>query len=75
MARARKRAAELSGIHGLRAYDAVQLASALATREVDERCATFAAFDRDLTLAATSEGFEAFPDAAEATVGSTSSDA
>lgn len=54
-------AAELSGIHGLRAYDAVQLASALAAREVDERCAQFAAFDRDLTLAATAEGFEALP--------------
>jgi uncharacterized protein len=54
-------AAELSGTHGLRAYDAVQLASALAAREVDERCAQFAAFDRDLTLAAIAEGFEALP--------------
>jgi predicted nucleic acid-binding protein len=56
-----ERAAELSGIHGLRAYDAVQLASALAAREVDGRCAKFAAFDHDLALAATAEGFEAFP--------------
>jgi predicted nucleic acid-binding protein len=59
-----ERAAELSGIHGLRAYDAVQLASALAAREADERCAKFAAFDRDLALAAASEGFEALPAAA-----------
>jgi predicted nucleic acid-binding protein len=54
-------AAELSGIHRLRAYDAVQLASALAAREADERCAQFATFDRDLTLAAIAEGFEALP--------------
>ncbi len=53
-----ERAAELAGTHGLRAYDAVQLASALAAREVDKRCATFAAFDRDLVSAAASEGFK-----------------
>jgi uncharacterized protein len=56
-----RRAADLSGTHGLRAYDAVQLASALAARDVDERCATFAAFDRDLARAAISAGLEAFP--------------
>ena len=70
-----ERAAELSGIHGLRAYDAVQLASALAVREIDERCTKFAAFDRDLTLAAASEGFEAFPAATQAAVRFPSSDA
>jgi uncharacterized protein len=52
-----ERAAGLAGTHGLRAYDAVQLASALAARDVDRRCATFAAFDRDLVAAAASEGF------------------
>jgi uncharacterized protein len=53
-----ERAADLAGTHGLRAYDAVQLASALAARAVDGRCATFAAFDRDLVSAAVSEGFK-----------------
>lgn len=52
------RAAELTGIHGLRAYDAVQLASALATRAADTRCDTFASFDQNLTQAAISEGFD-----------------
>jgi uncharacterized protein len=71
-----ERAAELAGAHGLRAYDAVQLASALAAREVDARCVQFAAFDRDLTLAAVSEGFEAFPaGVTEPAAESTSSDA
>jgi uncharacterized protein len=57
-----ERAAELTGIHGLRAYDAVQLASALAAREEDERCATFASFDRHLAAAAVAEGFTALAD-------------
>jgi uncharacterized protein len=52
------RAAELTGTHGLRAYDAVQLASALAARAVDRRCAALAAFDRELLQAAISEGFK-----------------
>jgi uncharacterized protein len=56
-----ERAAELAGAHSLRAYDAVQLASALAVRDADESRTRFAAFDRDLTLAAVSEGLEAFP--------------
>jgi uncharacterized protein len=55
------RATELTGNHGLRAYDAVQLASALAARDVDERCATFASFDKDLARAARAEGFETLP--------------
>jgi uncharacterized protein len=55
------RAAELSGTHGLRAYDAVQLASALTARDADRHCTTFAGFDRDLTSAATAEGLEALP--------------
>jgi predicted nucleic acid-binding protein len=52
-----ERAAELAGTHGLRAYDAVQLASALAAREVDPRCAALLAFDRELLRAALAEGF------------------
>jgi predicted nucleic acid-binding protein len=58
-----ERAAEMAGTHGLRAYDAVQLACALAARDADERCATLASFDRDLTLAAIAEGFTACPPA------------
>jgi predicted nucleic acid-binding protein len=53
-----ERAAELAGAHGLRAYDAVQLSSALAARAVDKRCAALAAFDRELLQAGISEGFE-----------------
>lgn len=56
-----ERAADLSGEYGLRAYDAVQLASALAARRIDERCATFAAFDGDLTTAAAETGFRTLP--------------
>jgi predicted nucleic acid-binding protein len=55
------RAAGLTGECGLRAYDAVQLASALAARRIDERCATFASFDHDLTAAAAGEGFDMLP--------------
>jgi predicted nucleic acid-binding protein len=51
-------AAQLAGVHGLRAYDAVQLASACSTlREVPEGVC-FAAFDRDLLAAAAREGFQ-----------------
>jgi uncharacterized protein len=56
-----ERAAELVSAHGLRAYDAVQLACALAMREVDKRCTTLASFDRDLIRAAAAEGFEVLP--------------
>ncbi len=51
-------AADLAGTHGLRAYDAVQLASALAARTADRRCAALVAFDRELLQAAISEGFK-----------------
>ncbi|HET7386948.1 MAG TPA: type II toxin-antitoxin system VapC family toxin [Nocardioidaceae bacterium] len=51
-------AARLCGVHGLRAYDAVQLACALATREADPECRTFAAFDVQLCAAAHAEGFD-----------------
>jgi uncharacterized protein len=54
-------AAQLAGIHGLRAYDSVQLASACATlREVPEGV-RFAAFDDTLRTAAAREGLGLLP--------------
>ncbi len=50
-------AARLSALHGLRAYDAVQLASARAARAVDESCDGFACADRSLRAAAAAERF------------------
>jgi predicted nucleic acid-binding protein len=49
--------------HALRAYDAVQLASALAVREVDPRCDRFACFDAELRRAASRAGFLLVPEA------------
>jgi hypothetical protein len=54
-------AARLCAAHGLRAYDAVQLSSALAVRLADESCRAFAAFDRSLRAAAAAEGFGLVP--------------
>ncbi|MEJ2868110.1 type II toxin-antitoxin system VapC family toxin [Actinomycetospora sp. OC33-EN08] len=54
-------AAALSGIRGLRAYDAVQLASARAAATADDRIRTFAAFDPQLRGAAAEEGFVVVP--------------
>lgn len=54
-------AATLSGVRGLRAYDAVQLASARAAAAVDDRVRVFAAFDRQLRAAAAEEGFVLVP--------------
>lgn len=54
-------AARLCASHGLRAYDAVQLSTALAVRRVDESCTVFAAFDRSLRTTAATEGFELMP--------------
>lgn len=51
-------AARLAAVHPLRAYDAVQLASALAAREADDDCSWFAGFDAELNRAAAAEGFE-----------------
>lgn len=56
-------AARLCAVHGLRAYDAVQLASATATRAADPAVQTFAAFDRALRQGAAAEGFTLLPDA------------
>lgn len=50
-------AADLTATHGLRAYDAVQLASAHAARAIEADCTTFAVFDHELADAAAREGF------------------
>lgn len=54
-----ERAAALATRHRLRAYDAVQLASALAGRGDDP--VTFACFDEELAAAARREGFQVEP--------------
>ncbi|AIJ21066.1 type II toxin-antitoxin system VapC family toxin [Amycolatopsis methanolica] len=50
-------AARLTGVHGLRAYDAIQLATAQLVASADRECRTFAAFDKALSEAAAGEGF------------------
>ncbi len=54
-------AAQLTGAHGLRAYDAIQLSSARAVRAADSTITTFAAFDAALRTAAAAEGFALLP--------------
>lgn len=54
-------AARLCASYGLRAYDAIQLASALAARSADPACDTVVAFDRSLRQAAAAEGFTILP--------------
>jgi uncharacterized protein len=54
-------AARLVATHGVRAYDAVQLASAIAARQADADCATIACFDRRLRRAAAAEAFTLIP--------------
>jgi predicted nucleic acid-binding protein len=56
-------AAQEAARGALRAYDAVQLASALAVREVDPRCDAFACFDGGLRSAARRGGFALIPQA------------
>lgn len=55
-------AARLCSVHGLRAYDAVQLASAMAARAAVPDCTSLTAFDAELRTAAAMEGFELVPD-------------
>lgn len=50
-------AASLVSAHPLRAYDAVQLASAMAARVVDASLNEFCAYDQQLTTAARAQGF------------------
>jgi hypothetical protein len=54
-------AARFVAFRALRAYDAVQLASACAARDADPGCAAFACADRRLRAAAEAEGFELLP--------------
>ena len=54
-------AARLTEIHSLRAYDAVQLATAKVAREVDSDCRSMAAFDVQLRTASAREGFLLIP--------------
>ena len=54
-------AARLAVVHGLRGYDAVQLASALEAARADPELTRFAAFDGDLREAAAAEGFALVP--------------
>jgi hypothetical protein len=56
-------AAREAAHHALRAYDAVQLASANAVRETDPRCSHFACFDAELRRAASRESFTLIPEA------------
>ena len=53
-------AAALVPIHNLKALDAIQLSSALAAREADTSCDTFACYDRTLARAAASHGFRIY---------------
>lgn len=55
-------AARLIRVHGLRAYDAVQLASAIKVSEIDPGCRELVAFDNGLRVAAATEGFTLIPD-------------
>ncbi|WP_020668039.1 type II toxin-antitoxin system VapC family toxin [Amycolatopsis nigrescens] len=54
-------AARLTGVHGLRAYDAVQLATAQLVASTEPGCRSFAAFDKRLRDAAAAEGFQPVP--------------
>jgi len=54
-------AAALTGVHGLRAYDAIQLASAKAAADAIPDCRTVAAFEGTLRTAAAKEGFALLP--------------
>lgn len=54
-------AATRTAAHRLRAYDAVQLASALAARAADPKCGVLACFDDDLRDAAAANGFTLIP--------------
>ncbi|MGH2585290.1 MAG: type II toxin-antitoxin system VapC family toxin [Dehalococcoidia bacterium] len=55
------RAARLAGSRGLRAYDAVQLATALTAHEKVDEVDAFACFDDQLRQAAAAESLEVWP--------------
>ncbi len=54
-------AAQLTGVHGLAADVAIQLASARAARAAEPTCTSLAAFTDPLHTAAVAEGFAVFP--------------
>ncbi|MTD55051.1 type II toxin-antitoxin system VapC family toxin [Amycolatopsis pithecellobii] len=54
-------ASRLTRAHGLRAYDATQLACAQLAASADRDCRTFAAADKSLRAAAVGEGFMLVP--------------
>lgn len=56
-----EQAARLSAVHGLRAYDAVQLASAATARAAAGDVDRFACFDAGLRAAAAKEAFRLLP--------------
>ena len=60
------RAEGLAWEHGLRGYDAVQLASALVWQDAIGQDAVFATFDQMLMNAAEATGLEAWPSSAKA---------
>jgi predicted nucleic acid-binding protein len=61
-----ERAASIAWHHGLRAYDSVHLASALAWKDVTGDQVIFACYDRNLLKAARQEGLQVWPEGAEA---------
>ncbi len=54
-------AARLVAAHRLRAYDAVQLATAVVARDADPDVGSFACYDDELNAAAAREGFTLVP--------------
>jgi predicted nucleic acid-binding protein len=57
-----ERGAYLTWRYGLRAYDAVHLASALSWKEMIGQDVVFACFDKNLNKAAQQEGLQIWPD-------------
>lgn len=57
-----KRAAALAWEHGLRGYDAIHFASALAWQDSIDTPVTLATYDRDLWMAAQRAGMEVWPE-------------
>ena len=60
-----ERAASLSWRHGLRAYDSVHLASALAWKDVTGDEVNFACYDKNLLNAARQEGLQVWPESGD----------
>src|SRR3990170_4923144 len=56
-----ERAASIAWQHGLRAYDSLHLASALAWKDITGDQVVFACYDRDLLKAARQEGLQVWP--------------